>query len=220
MNNSSLVDCTFLSPNMTPPREHLIDTITIHCTAGQVTAESLGLYFYDERHLCSSNYGVGKDGSIGLYVDEANRSWCSSNAWNDNRAITIEVSSDIDEPYAVTDEAYKSMINLVVDICRRNGIKKLIWSWDKEERVNHVNGCNMTVHRDFAAKACPGTYLYSRMQDIADEVNGELGILDEIDSHYLYKVQLGAFTDRNNAVRLSDELKKLGYETYIIRELK
>lgn len=220
MNNSSLVDYTLLSPNMTTPREHLIDTITIHCTAGQVTAESLGLYFHEVRHQCSSNYGVGRDGSIGLYVDEANRSWCSSSAWNDNRAITIEVSSDIDEPYAVTDEAYKSMINLVVDICRRNGIKKLIWSWDRYDRVNHINGCNMTVHRDFAAKACPGTFLYSRMQDIADEVNEELGILGEIDSHYLYKVQLGAFADRNNAVRLSDELKKLGYETCVIRELK
>ena len=106
-----------------------------------------------------------------MYVEEKDRSWCSSNAANDNRAITIEVASDTTSPYAVTDKAYAALIKLLVDICKRNNIKKLVWSTNKNDRVNHLNGCNMTVHRDYANKSCPGEYLYSRHGDIAAKVN-------------------------------------------------
>lgn len=175
MSNSSLVAYTKLSPNCTKPRNHAIDTITIHCTAGQCTAESLGNIFANPARQASSNYGVDKDGRVGLYVDEANRSWCTSSRDNDMRAITIEVSSDNVEPYKVTDAALKSLVVLVADICKRNGIKKLVWSTNKNDRVNHLNGCNMTVHRDYAAKACPGEYLYGKHGWIAFEVNKLLG---------------------------------------------
>ena len=107
-------------------------------------------------------------------MDEKDRSWCSSNGTNDNRAITIEVASDTTHPYAVTAKAYAALLDLVTDICKRNGIKKLVWSTNKNDRVNHRNGCNMTVHRDFANKACPGEYLYSRHGKIAAEVNRRL----------------------------------------------
>ena len=110
-------------------------------------------YFATTDRQCSANYVVGKDGSIGLSVDEKDRSWCSSNGTNDNRAITIEVASDTTHPYAVTTKAYAALLDLVTDICKRNGIKKLVWSTNKNDRVNHRNGCNMTVHRDFANKA-------------------------------------------------------------------
>ena len=131
-------------------------------------------YFATTDRQCSANYVVGKDGSIGLSVDEKDRSWCSSNGTNDNRAITIEVASDTTHPYAVTAKAYAALLDLVTDICKRNGIKKLVWSTNKNDRVNHRNGCNMTVHRDFANKACPGEYLYSRHGEIAAEVNRRL----------------------------------------------
>lgn len=175
MSNSSLVSYTQLSPNHSGKRTHKIDTITIHCMAGQMTVEGCGATFASPSRQASSNYGVGKDGRIGLYVDEGNRSWCSSNNANDQRAITIEVASDAHEPYAVNDKAYSAMLDLVEDCCRRNGIKKLVWSTNKNERVNHLNGCNMTVHRDYANKSCPGTYLYSRMGEIAEEINRRLG---------------------------------------------
>ncbi|MFQ9555838.1 MAG: N-acetylmuramoyl-L-alanine amidase [Oscillospiraceae bacterium] len=120
--------------------------------------------------------GSAHDGRIGLYVDEADRSWCSPSAANDNRAITIEVASDTKHPYAVNDKAYAALLDLVEDICRRNGIKKLVWSTSKDDRVNHKNGCNMTVHRDYANKSCPGDYLYNRHGEIAAEVNRRLGV--------------------------------------------
>ena len=66
----------------------------------------------------------------------------------------------------------------MTDICKRNGIKKLVWSTSKNDRVNHLNGCNMTVHRDYAAKSCPGDYLYNRHGQIAAEVNRRLGATD------------------------------------------
>lgn len=87
----------------------------------------------------------------------------------------IEVASDTSEPYAVTSAAYSALIKLVADICKRNGIKKLVWSTNKADRVNHKNGCNMTVHRDYANKSCPGTYLYNKHGEIAAEVNKLLG---------------------------------------------
>lgn len=174
MSNSSLATYTRITKNKTSPRNHAIDTITMHCIVGQWTAKQGCDYFATTDRQCSANYVVGKDGSIGLSVDEKDRSWCSSNGTNDNRAITIEVASDTTHPYAVTAKAYAALLDLVTDICKRNGIKKLVWSTNKNDRVNHRNGCNMTVHRDFANKACPGEYLYSRHGEIAAEVNRRL----------------------------------------------
>ena len=171
MSNSKLVTYTQLSPNHYNGRTHVIDTLTIHCMAGQLTVQQCGNIFASSSREASSNYGVDYNGKIGLYVDEKNGSWCTSSYENDNRAITIEVASDSFDPYKVTSAAYKSLINLVYDICKRNKIKKLKWSTDKSDRMNHKNGCNMTVHRDYAAKACPGDYLYGKMSDIAKQVN-------------------------------------------------
>lgn len=175
MSNSSLISYTKLSPNHSGKRTKKIDTITIHCMAGQLSVESCGALFAKSSRQASSNYGIGPDGRIALYVDEGNRSWCTSSNANDQRAVTIEVASDATHPYAVKDKAYDALLDLVTDICKRNGIKKLIWSTSKNDRVNHLNGCNMTAHRDYAAKACPGDYLYNREGEIAAEVNRRLG---------------------------------------------
>ena len=176
--NSALTDYVRISPNRTPNRTHAIDTITIHCVVGQCTVEELGEIFAPSSRQASSNYGVGYDGRVGMYVEEKDRSWCSSNAANDHRAITIEVASDTEEPYGVRPAAYDKLIELAADICRRNGIKRLVWSNDKNTRVNHLNGSNMTVHRDYADKSCPGTWLYTRMGQIAAAVNSRLGAGD------------------------------------------
>lgn len=178
--NSSLVTYKNLTKNRTSPRNHVIDCITIHCYVGQVTAKQGCDYFATTDRQASSNYVVGRDGSIGLSVEEKNRAWTSSNASNDNRAVTIEVACDPTYPYAVTDKAMNALINLVADICKRNNIKKLVWSADKSDRVNHKNGCNMTVHRDFAATACPGEYLYNKHSYIAEQVNKKLNVTSTV----------------------------------------
>ena len=122
--NSPLVTYTNITKNKTSPREHAIDTITIHCIVGQWTAKQGCDYFATTDRECSANYVVGKDGSIGLSVEEKDRSWCSSDRANDHRAITIEVASDTSEPYAVRDKAFAALIDLVTDICKRNNIKR------------------------------------------------------------------------------------------------
>lgn len=175
MSNSTLISYTKLSPNHSGKRTKKIDTITIHCMDGQLSVESCGALFAKSSRQASSNYGIGPDGRIALYVDEGNRSWCTSSNANDQRAVTIEVASDATHPYAVRDKAYDALLDLVTDICKRNGIKKLVWSTSKNNRVGHLNGCNMTVHRDYAAKACPGDYLYNLQDEIAAEVNRRLG---------------------------------------------
>lgn len=189
MSNSPLVNYTKISPNRgntitlpngkekrTYARTHAIDTITIHCVVGQCSVETLGSVFAPTSRQASSNYGIGFDGRIGMYVEEKDRSWCSSSASNDNRAVTIEVASDTKHPYKVTDAAYKALINLCVDICQRNGIKELKWKADKS-LIGKVDQQNMTVHRWFANKSCPGDYLYNLHGQIAAEVNKRLGVV-------------------------------------------
>lgn len=176
--NSPLVAYTKISPNRTSPRNHSIDRITIHCVVGQVTAESLGAIFAPTSRGASSNYGVDKDGRIGMYCEEKDRSWCSSSRENDHRAITIETASDTSHPYAVRDAAYNALIDLCVDICQRNGKNKLLWFGDKDTALSYEPASNemvMTVHRWFANTLCPGQYLLDRQGDIADAVNARLG---------------------------------------------
>ena len=220
--NSPLVSYTKISPNRTSPRNHAIDTITIHCVVGQCSVETLGNIFAPTSRQASSNYGVGVDGRIGMYVEEKDRSWCSSNAANDHRAITIEVASDTTYPYAVNDKAYAALIDLVTDICKRNGIKKLVWSTSKTDRVNHRNGCNMTVHRDYANKSCPGDYLYNRHGEIAAEVNKRLNASEEKTedkptTQTLYRVQVGAYSKKANADAMVEKIKKAGFDTYMVK---
>ena len=136
--------------------------------AGNLSVEGCGEMFAQPSRKASSNYGVGSDGRIALYVDEANRSWCSSSPENDHRAVTIEVANCGGEPdWPVSDKAYAALLDLVTDVCRRNGIKQLRYTGDKTG--------NLTMHKWFAATACPGPYLESRFPAIAAEVNRRLG---------------------------------------------
>lgn len=182
MSNSPLATVTQISPNRNSPRNHKIDRITIHCFVGQVTARRGCEVFQPASKNASCNYVVGYDGSIGLCVDEGDRSWCSSNSANDNRAVTIETASDNKHPYAVTEKAYAALLDLVTDICRRNGAKKLLWFGDNEKTLAYTPQAGemvMTVHRWFANKACPGDYLYERHGEIAAEVTRRLDEEDD-----------------------------------------
>lgn len=203
MSNSPLVSYTKISPNRTSPRNHVIDTITIHCVAGQLSVESLGDVFASTSRQASSNYGIGYDGRIGMYCEEKDRSWCTSSGSNDNRAITIEVASDTKHPFAVKDKAYKALIDLVTDICKRNNIKQLLWKADKS-LIGQVDKQNMTVHRWFANKDCPGEYLYSRHGEIAEEVNKRLK--GETPMTAQEKKEFEALKD--SVVELKNQLKK------------
>lgn len=183
--NSPLVSYTRISPHRSSRKGHAIDTITIHCAAAQAAVETLGKLFQTKQ--ASANYGIGPDGRVGMYVEEKDRSWATSDGDNDRRAVTIEVACDNKHPYKVNDAAYKTLLDLVTDICERNGIKKLVWSTSKADRINHRNGCNMTVHRDYENKACPGQWIYDRHGEIAAEVNRRLEAKQEDDDMVRYK---------------------------------
>ena len=216
--NSPLVNYIKISPNKTPNRNHEIDTITIHCVVGQVTVERLGEIFAEKSKKASSNYGIGKDGKIGMYVEEKDRSFCSSNEENDQRAVTIEVASDTKAPYAVTDAAYSALIKLVADICRRNNIKELKWKGDKS-LIGQVDKQNMTVHRWFAKKSCPGEFLYERHDDIAAKVNALLNpsTNTSTDEKVLYRIQVGAFSKKDNCNALFAKVKAAGFDACIVQ---
>lgn len=178
MSNSPLVSCTVISPNKTSPRNHKIDTITPHCVVGQLSAESIGGCFTSPSQKASCNYGIGFDGRIVLVVDEKDRSWCSSSSSNDNRAVTIECASDKTAPYAMKSVVYETLVKLCVDICCRNGIKKLLWLGSKEKTLAYIPKSGeavLTAHRWFAKKSCPGDWLYFRYSDLANRVNRLLG---------------------------------------------
>jgi len=160
-----------ISPYRNSPRNHKIDTITIHCVVGQASVEGLCGLFQTSGASC--NYGIGADGRICTIVDEADRSWCSSSPGNDNRAITIECASDAFHPYAINANVWEALVELCVDICKRNNIKRLLWQADKG-LVGQIDLQNMTAHRWFENKSCPGDYIYSRLGQIAKEVNAKL----------------------------------------------
>lgn len=217
--NSKLISYTRLSPNCTKPRKNTIKKITIHHMAGNLSIEKCGELFANAKRRASSNYGIGTDGRIGLYVEEKNRSWCSSSAANDNQAITIEVANDeIGGSWHISDKAYASLINLCVDICKRNGIKELIFTGD-------ASG-NLTQHNYFAATACPGEYLKSKFPEIAKEVNKRLKNtitpVNNSTASVKYRVrkawndaksQIGAFNNLDNAKAAADEAGA-GYSVY------
>lgn len=178
MGNSPLVNYTKLSPNHSGKRTHAIDRITPHCVVGQCSVETLGDIFAPTSRQASCNYGIGPDGRVLLCVDEGNRSWCTSSNANDQRAVTIECASDTAEPYAFKDAVYQKLITLCVDICRRNGKKKLLWLGDKDKTLNYSPKSDemiLTVHRWFANKSCPGNWMFARMGDLASKVTAQLG---------------------------------------------
>jgi N-acetyl-anhydromuramyl-L-alanine amidase AmpD len=209
MSNSKLVDYVKISPNSSNPRTKKIDTITIHHMAGNLSVETCGDVFAPKSRQASSNYGIGSDGRVGMYVEEANRAWTSSSGANDNRAVTIEVANDeIGGNWHVSDKALAKLIDLCVDICKRNGIAKLNYTGD-------TSG-NLTMHKWFAATNCPGPYLESKFPYIADEVNKRLNAAAEpAESATLYRVQVGAYKQKENAEKMLAKLKAAGFDAFI-----
>lgn len=178
MSNSALVSYTKLSPNHSGKRTQPISRLTVHCVVGNCFVESLGEVFAKTSRQASSNYGIGVDGRVALFVDEGNRSWCSSSGENDQRAVTIECASNNKEPYDFKDVVYASLIELSADICRRNGKTKLLWIPDKAKALAYQPAADemlLTVHRWFAATACPGTWMMEHMADLAEKVTAKLG---------------------------------------------
>lgn len=212
MSNSNLISKTVRSPNHSGERKNPITIITPHCFVGQVTLDNGLKVFQPTSKKASCNYLIDKYGKIGLCVDEENRSWCSSSAYNDNRAVTIEVASDSKAPYAITDAAYNALVNLMADICRRNGKTHITWIADKSKAMS-MNPADdemlISVHRWFANKSCPGDYIYNRLPEIADKVNRLLK------PNILYRVQVGAFSSKENAEKLAKELRSKGYQTIV-----
>lgn len=203
--NSSLVAYTKLSPNHSGQRTHAIDRISPHCVVGQCTAEGLGDWFAASSTQASSNYGIDKNGRVGLYVEEKNRSWCTSSSANDQRAITIECASGISEPYEMNEKVYARLIELCTDICRRNGKTKLLWIDNKDKALNYTPAPDemlITVHRWFANKSCPGNWLYARLSDVAVKVTAALAPADVPKSG----LQASAFKDMVEA----DVIKRVG----------
>lgn len=199
--NSSLVSYTKLSPNHSGQRTHSIDRITPHCVVGQCSVETLGSIFLPTSRQASCNYGIGVDGRVGMYVEEKNRSWCSSSSANDQRAVTIECASDTAEPYAFKDVVYQKLITLCADICKRNGKKKLLWLGDKDKTLSYEPKSDemvLTVHRWFANKSCPGSWMYARMGDLAAKVTAQLGggASEDTETEYPEKLTEGYYRVR------------------------
>lgn len=218
MSNSSLVNYKKISPNSSNPRKGKIKKITIHHVAGNLTVETIGNVFAPASRKASSNYGVDNKGRVGMYVEEKNRAWTSSSADNDNQAVTIEVANITGAPdWKVSDIALNKTIDLCVDICKRNNIKRLNFTGGKTG--------NLTMHKMFANTSCPGPYLESKFPYIAAEVNKRLNSQPVVNptpqpTQILYKVQIGSFSNKKNAEALAEKLKKLGFETHIVSQRK
>ena len=210
MSYSELVSYIKLSPNCTKPRTSNISAIVVHHMAGDLTVERCGEVFAKASRQASSNYGIGTDGRIACYVEEENRSWCSSNREIDHRAITIEVANCSGDPdWRVSDKALESLINLCVDICKRHNFK-LTYTGDKLGSLH--------MHQWYAATACPGPYLGAKFAYIAEEVTRRLNPQSApVSGGDIYRVQVGAFVERSGAETLLAQVKALGFtDAYIV----
>lgn len=179
MSNSALVTYTRLSPNHSGRRTHAIDTITPHYVAGYASVETLGEIFASPSRRASSNYGIGYDGRIALYVDECNRSWCSSSAANDQRAITIECANYMDNTddhmYGqLPDATWNSLVELCVDICKRNNKTRLVYRGQADYSGLTDTDMLLTKHCWFADTDCPGPWFTSQFDRLAREVSNLL----------------------------------------------
>ena len=218
MSNSPLVNLVNYSPNHSGRRTHPITKIAIHHTAGAVSAATIGHIFKPRPRQASCNYGIGNDNKVILVVDEKNRSWCTSSAWCDNRAITIEVANSRNGGnWPVSDRVLATLIDLVTDICRRNGIKDCIYTGGKDGVLQK--------HEWYSNTDCPGPYLGSLFPYISREVNkrlrGNTQAPNSIKSNQLYRVrktwqdaksQKGAFRNLNNAKACAN--KYIGYRVF------
>ena len=225
MSNSPLVDCTVLSPNHSGKRTKPLKRITPHCVVGQLKAEAIGGCFTSPSRQASCNYGIGTEGRVCLIVPEDCRSWCSSSNDNDQQAATIECASDKTHPYAFNSTVYNKLVDLCVDICKRNGAKKLLWISDKNKALSYVpkdDEMLITVHRWFANKSCPGDWLYNRLGELASTVTAKLGgtkTPDTPQSNTLYRVQVGAYSVKGNADAQLKQVKNAGFTDAFITQV-
>ena len=225
MSNSPLVDCTVLSPNHSGKRTKPLKRITPHCVVGQLKAEAIGGCFTNPSRQASCNYGIGTEGRVCLIVPEDCRSWCSSSNDNDQQAATIECASDKTHPYAFNSTVYNKLVDLCVDICKRNGAKKLLWISDKNKALSYVpkdDEMIITVHRWFANKSCPGDWLYNRLGELASTVTAKLGgtkTPDTPQSNTLYRVQVGAYSVKANADAQLKKVKNAGFTDAFITQV-
>lgn len=225
MSNSPLVDCTVLSPNHSGKRTKPLKRITPHCVVGQLKAEAIGGCFTNTSRQASCNYGIGTEGRVCLIVPEDCRSWCSSSNDNDQQAATIECASDKTHPYAMNSAVYNKLVDLCVDICKRNGAKKLLWISDKNKALSYVpkdDEMIITVHRWFANKSCPGDWLYNRLGELASTVTAKLGGNETPvtpQSNTLYRVQVGAYSVKANADAQLKKVKNAGFTDAFITQV-
>ncbi|MDU6547488.1 MAG: N-acetylmuramoyl-L-alanine amidase [Anaerococcus vaginalis] len=203
MSNSPLVQATILSPNHSGRRNQKITKIAIHHAAGVISGRNLAGVFVPKSRRASANYNLGSDGVIVLGVDESNRAWTTSSGWCDNRAVTIEVGNSTRGPqWLVSDYVLNRLIDLVTDICRRNGIYPCTYTGGK--------GGVLQKHEWYSNTNCPGPYLGSKFPYIANEVNKRLRCNKTVSrpAGGLYRVrkswsdvksQKGAFKNLDNA---------------------
>lgn len=215
MSNSPLVSFTQLSPNNSGVRSQPISRFTPHCYCAQVTVERMGKGFANPDNKTSANYGIGYDGTVGLYVPENKRAWTSSSESNDQRAITVECASDGTTPFKFNTIVYNRLIELCVDICKRNGKNKVIWIPNRETALAYApkeNEMLITVHRWFSSsRSCPGDWLFNRLGEFAVEVNNQLG------AQALYRVQVGAFRNIDYANAYCEQIRQAGFPAFVTR---
>lgn len=138
--------------------------ICIHHQAGSgINLQSI----FNSRNV-SAHYSVG-EGYINQYVAEQDRAWHTGTDYGNTYLIGIETRNDSGDPdWHVSDSAIESLIQCMVGIARNQGWSQL------HEYGNHMEPGYVCGHRDLSATACPGPYLYPKIDEIVAEVNKRL----------------------------------------------
>lgn len=172
MGHSSLATYVNHSPNHSGQRNHKVDTLTPHYMDGNCSIETCAAIFKPTSRKASSNYGIGSDGRIGVYVEEQDRAWTSGSWRNDCRAITFECANLPDG--SLTNACWKSLVSLCADICKRYGFKGVYYCGSADYSKLPKGYMLLTMHKWFQDTDCPGPWLSKQFPRLAKEVNAKL----------------------------------------------
>lgn len=193
-------------------RGYKICKLTIHHMSGVLTGEQCAKIFQNSKRNASANYCIGYNGDIVCSVEEENRAWTSSSAWNDCQAITIEVSNNkMGGKWTISNASWKSLVKLCVDICKRYKFKL---------KYDGTKNGSLTRHNMYADTDCPGPYLQSKFPDLVKEVNAELDKKEKFKKYYI-KVTAYSLNVREGAgtnYKVVKSIKK--GEKWLIRDEK
>lgn len=189
--------------NIKCPYSMSAEFIVVHNTANDASANNEVSYMINNNNQVSFHIAVDdKEAVQGIPFNR--NTWNAGDGVNgkgNRKGISIEICYSLSGGDRFI-KAEKNAAKLIAQLLKERG-----WGIDRVKK-----------HQDFTNKYCPHRTLDMGWQRFLNMVQSELNVLNNTNNNKstLYKVQVGAFSKKENAEKLSKELNNKGIQTYII----